>query len=310
MRIRVLGAAAGGGFPQWNCACPNCHSVREGNDSHQPLLQSSLAVSSNEKDWYLINAGPDVHRQIESFTALHPGPGIRETPLAGVILTDAEFDHTIGLLSLREGSCLTIYGTETVRKCLQSFFPVLPILKNYCSWEWQSLHPDHRKRIGLPGVGGEGTIIIETVPVSKKPPLYTQSNKEENDPEDLWEVGLVLYNESTGRCLAYFPTLERITPAIEACFQKADILMVDGTFWSETELVELGATKRDARNMGHLPISGPSGIAEKLAKYSAKRKILIHINNSNPILKKDSMERHTLERLGFEIAYDGMEVEV
>ncbi|MEH7085690.1 MBL fold metallo-hydrolase, partial [Neobacillus drentensis] len=244
MRIRVLGAAAGGGFPQWNCACPNCHSVREGNDSHQPLLQSSLAVSSNEKDWYLINAGPDVHRQIESFTALHPGPGIRETPLAGVILTDAEFDHTIGLLSLREGSCLTIYGTETVRKCLQSFFPVLPILKNYCSWEWQSLHPDHRKRIGLPGVGGEGTIIIETVPVSKKPPLYTQSNKEENDPEDLWEVGLVLYNESTGRCLAYFPTLERITPAIEACFQKADILMVDGTFWSETELVELGATKR------------------------------------------------------------------
>jgi pyrroloquinoline quinone biosynthesis protein B len=193
---------------------------------------------------------------------------------------------------------------------LQSFFPVLPILKNYCSWEWQSLHPDNRKRIGPPGVGEEGTIIIETVPVSKKPPLYTQSNKEEKDPEDVWEVGLVLHNESTGRCLAYFPTLERITPAIEACFQKADILMVDGTFWSETELVEMGATKRDARSMGHLPISGPSGIAEKLALFPAKRKILIHINNSNPILKKDSMERHTLERLGFEIAYDGMEVEV
>jgi pyrroloquinoline quinone biosynthesis protein B len=241
---------------------------------------------------------------------LHPGPGIRETPLAGVILTDAELDHTIGLLSLREGSCLTIYGTEIVGKSLQSAFPVFQMLKNYCSWEWKSLYPDFGQRVGSFGEGTEGTITVETVPVSKKPPLYTQLNKEEDSPDDFWEVGLVLHNESSGRCLAYFPTLESITPAIEACLQKADILMVDGTFWSEDELVEMGATERNARRMGHLPINGQSGIAEKLASFSAERKILIHINNSNPILKKDSTERYTLERLGFEVAYDGMEVEV
>nr|WP_256218332.1 pyrroloquinoline quinone biosynthesis protein PqqB [Bacillus sp. MUM 116] len=305
--MRVLGTAAGGGFPQWNCACSNCRSVREGDKALKPLLQSSLAVSANEKDWYLINAGPDVHKQIESFAALHPGPGIRETPLAGVILTDAELDHTIGLLSLREGSCLTIYGTETVRRCLQSAFPVFPMLKNYCSWEWQTLHPDFRQQAGTLG---EGTIIVETIPVSSKPPLYAKSSKGGESPEDLWEVGLVLHNESSGKCLAYFPTLLSITPAIEACLEKADILMVDGTFWSEDELVKMGATERDARSMGHLPISGPSGITEKLASYPAERKILIHINNSNPILKKDSIERNKLEQLGFEIAYDGMEVGV
>jgi pyrroloquinoline quinone biosynthesis protein B len=205
---------------------------------------------------------------------------------------------------------LTIYGTETVRKSLQSAFPVFPMLQNYCSWEWQTLSPDFQQRVGSLGEKAEGTMIVETVPVSKNPPLYTRLKKEDDCPEDYWEVGLVLKNESSGRCLAYFPTLVSITPAIEACLRKADILMVDGTFWSEDELVRMGATKRDARSMGHLPISGQSGIAEKLAAFSAKRKILIHINNSNPILQKDSMERYTLERLGFEIAYDGMEVEV
>lgn len=244
---------------------------------------------------------------MESFAALHPGPGIRETPLAGVILTDAELDHTIGLLSLREGSCLTIFGTETVKECLQEDFPVIRMLKNYCSWEWQSLHPDFMKQVGDLG---EGTIIVETVPVSRKPPLYAKLDKEDKSLDDLWEVGLVLHNEISGRSLAFFPTLVNITPEIEACLQKADILMVDGTFWSEDELVKMGAAKRDAGSMGHLPISGPSGIAEKLASYPAERKILIHINNSNPILRKDSLEREILERLGIEIAYDGMEVEV
>ncbi|WP_244885878.1 pyrroloquinoline quinone biosynthesis protein PqqB [Heyndrickxia shackletonii] len=299
--MRVLGSAAGGGFPQWNCACENCREVRKENDAFHPLLQSSLAVSANEKDWYLINAGPDVHQQIESFPALHAGPGIRETPLAGVILTDAELDHTIGLLSLREGSCLSIYGTEMVRKTLHSTFPVFPMLENYCSWEWESLSPEFPHRIGT----AEETMIVETVPVSRKPPLYTKSNK-----DDIWEVGLILHNEKSGKCLAYFPTLEEITPVIEASLKKADILMVDGTFWSEDELVEMGATMRDARNMGHLPISGGGGTAEKLATFPAERKILIHINNSNPILKMGSRERITLERLGFEVAFDGMEVEV
>lgn len=273
------------------------------------MLQSSLAVSANERDWYLINAGPDVHKQIESFPALHAGPGIRETPLAGVILTDAELDHTIGLLTLREGSSLTIYGTEMVRKTLYSTFPVFPMLKNYCSWEWQYLSPDFLERVGPSGGGAEETILVETVPVSKKPPLYTKSNEKEENQE-IWEVGLVLHNQKSGKSLAYFPTLDEITPAIEASLKKADIIMVDGTFWSENELVEMGATKRDAKSMGHLPISGRLGTAERLAAIPAERKILIHINNSNPILKMGSFERNTLERLGIEIAYDGMEVEV
>lgn len=270
------------------------------------MLQSSLAVSPNEKDWYLINTGPDIGRQIESFSALHAGPGIRETPISGVILTDAELDHTIGLLSLREGSRLTIYGTETVVKCLETSFPVVPMLKNYCSWEWRFLYPDAKQRLE---VSGE-SITIETVPVSRKPPLYAKSNINVYGKEEVWEVGLLLYNESSGKSLAYFPTIDRMTPEIDASLKKADILMVDGTFWSEMELVELGATTRNARKMGHLPISGPSGIMEKLASYNADRKILIHINNSNPILRKDSKERNTLKQLGIEIAYEGLELEV
>ncbi len=268
------------------------------------MLQSSLAISANDKDWYLINAGPDVSRQIETFAALHAGPGIRETPLAGVILTDAELDHSIGLLSLREGSHLTIYGTETVRRCLHTSFPVFPMLKNYCSWEWQTLAPDFKERIGD---ASEGSILIETIPVSKKPPLYAQST---NDPEAIWEVGLLLQNERSGKCVAYFPTLDTMTPEIESALHKADILLVDGTFWSEDELVSLGATKRNARDMGHLPISGASGMIEKLTSFSAERKILIHINNSNPILKNGSKEAKDLKQQGIEIAYEGMELEV
>ncbi len=242
-------------------------------------------------------------RQIESYSALHAGPGIRDTPLAGVILTDAELDHTIGLLSLREGSHLTIYGTNAVRNCLASSFPVLPMLQNYCSWEWQSLSLDSTLRIS------EGNLIIETVTVSKKPPLYVQSDQV-NENEDMWEVGLLLKNESSGKSVAFFPTLDKMTPEIEACLQKADILLVDGTFWSEDELVLLGATERNARNMGHLPISGPSGILEKLSSLPAERKILIHINNSNPILQSDSREASILKQHGIEIAYEGMELEV
>ncbi|MBS4175671.1 pyrroloquinoline quinone biosynthesis protein PqqB [Bacillus sp. FJAT-49736] len=307
MRIRVLGAAAGGGFPQWNCACSNCRSVREGKAGVYPSSQSSLAISVNNKDWYLVNAGPDVHNQIESFSALHAGPGIRETPIAGVILTDAELDHTIGLLQLREGSNLTIYGTERVRNCLHSDFPVFPMLASYCSWEWQPLSPNSEVQVGPLGEGEEESVILETVPVSRKPPLYSKSN---NVDEGIWEIGLVFRNIKTGKSLAYFPTLERMTPSIEACFQRADILIVDGTFWSEDELVEMGAAVRNARSMGHLPISGEAGIAEMIAGYPARRKILIHINNSNPILLKHSMERKRLEQLGIEIAYDGMELEV
>jgi pyrroloquinoline quinone biosynthesis protein B len=171
---------------------------------------------------------------------------------------------------------MTIYGTKMVRSCLQSAFPVFPMLKNYCSWEWQSLVPSIRQRVGPLHDGAEGTIIVEAVPVSKKPPLYAKSARELDCQEDIWEVGLVLHNEDSGRCLAFFPTLEKITPAIEACLKKADILMVDGTFWSEDELTGMGAAARDARSMGHLPISGPSGTLELLASFPAERKILIH----------------------------------
>ena len=147
---------------------------------------------------------------------------------------------------------MTIYGTGIVRKCLQTAFPVFPMLKNYCSWEWQHLHPDFVQRIGA---SREATILVKTVPVSRKPPLYALSNKVDEPLEDFWEVGLILQNESTGRSLAYFPTLVNITPEIEAYLRKADIFMVDGTFWSEEELVKMGATERSASNMGHLPIS-------------------------------------------------------
>lgn len=310
MRIRVLGVAAGGGFPQWNCACPNCRGVREGTIAAEPLLQSSLAVSANAQDWYLINAGPDIRMQIESFPALHAGPAIRDTPLAGVILTDAELDHTIGLLSLREGSRLTLYGTETVQNTLHSAFPVLPMLENYCSWEWQALQPFSSQKVGSEDDVTEEAITLKVIPISTKPPLYAHSQKDSPHAENLWEVGLILQNKSSGRSLAYFPTLKSLSPSIEEHLCEADVLMVDGTFWSDDELVGMGATERGAHQMGHLPVGGPAGTAEKLATFPAKRKIFIHINNSNPILRQDSAQRNELEKLGFEVAYDGMELEI
>lgn len=176
------------------------------------------------------------------------------------------------------------------------------MLKNYCSWQWQTVHPHLPVKVGrIP----EEAFTIEAVPVSAKPPLYVH-NREPN----IWEVGLILQNEQSGKRLAYFPTLADITPAIEDALWRADILMVDGTFWSEDELVKVGATERGANKMGHMPIGGEAGTAERLKTFPAERKIFIHINNSNPILRKDAEERHTLEQLGFEIAYDGMELEV
>jgi pyrroloquinoline quinone biosynthesis protein B len=303
MKIRVLGSGAGGGFPQWNCNCLNCQRIRAGSMKGKARTQSSIAVSSDNENWLLINASPDIRAQLEAFPAIQPRHGLRDTGIKAVLLIDSQIDHTTGLLMLREGKPLDIYCTEMVRQDLTSGYPIFNILSHYCT---VNHHP-------VPINGGSFTI-----PAIKDLRFYTQALKSKappysphrNDPHDGDNIGLVIEQISTGKKVYYSPGLGEIEPHVLANMQNADCILVDGTFWSENEMIDLGLSKKPAAEMGHLPQSGGGGMIEILDGISTARKILIHINNSNPILDEDSDQHKQLLQAGIELAYDGLEIEL
>jgi pyrroloquinoline quinone biosynthesis protein B len=285
--IRVLGSAAGGGFPQWNCDCPGCRAVRDGTRPCRPRTQSSVVVSADRRRWYLLNASPDIRTQIESFPALRPRDG-RTTPVAAVLLTDAELDHTLGLLLLREGRGVDLHTTEAVRATLADGTSLL---------RWHPVVPDADVSLG----DGLSYRAFD-VPTSKRARFGSESEKGR-------VVGYRLTDERTGRSAVYLPGMQAFTPVrdqLDGC----SCLLVDGTCWRDDELVELGLARKTAREMGHLPIDGPGGSLAQLAPLPIARKIYIHINNTNPILLDDSRERRTVEEHGMEVAMDGLEVQV
>lgn len=300
VRFRLLGTAAGGSSPQWNCACDMCRGLREGTIAGSARMQNGAAFSPDGKDWYLINATPDVRHQIESFDALHPGPGLRDTPIKGVLLTDAELDHTIGLLSLREGSDLTIYSTDVVRDALHGKFPVTSILERYCTVRWQCFDRES------PVVFGEGAhrIEVRVVPFEGDAPRYAGPSAPSGD----WVNGLLFTNGATGRTLGYFPGVPRLTPALARLLEDTDYVFFDGTFWTNDELSGTGAVSRTALDMGHVPISGEGGSALWLKGLSRPRKYYVHINNTNPILDESSEQFRWLKEHGLEVGRDGLEV--
>jgi pyrroloquinoline quinone biosynthesis protein B len=302
LHLRVVGIAAGGGYPQWNCACNLCRRVRE-NRSASARLHAALAVSGTGENWYLVNATPDVRFQIESFPALHPGPGLRETRLRGVLLTDAEFDHSIGLLILREGTRLEIYGTSAVLAALKEVFPIERVIQSYAPFQWLEIKTNHPFRLD------NGRLQIEPFRLGRKRPRYTVGSTIDGD----WVIGYRFEDLQTGGVAVYAPAIEDWTPELAEELERADCLFVDGTFWSEDEMVRLGASALSAKDMGHIPISGPGGSAQFLAALSEsreQRKIYVHINNTNPILDETSPERRSLIERGIEIGWDGMELEV
>jgi pyrroloquinoline quinone biosynthesis protein B len=298
MRARVLGSAAGGGFPQWNCRCPTCEAARTGT-SALPRTQSSLAIRGADGPWYLANASPDLRQQLEG---LRPDPAldVRAAPMAGILLTDAEIDHTAGLLLARESStALQVYGSEAVRRALADGYPVLSVLDHYCGVEWHTLEPE--RTLALDG----SALEVESFPAGGDAPRYLGGSG-----ADVEAIGLTFRDRVTGGVLTYVPGLARLGDAVLERLEASDAVLVDGTFWTERELVDLGISERTAGQMGHVPLSGAGGTLEALAELKRPRKILVHINNTNPVLLEDSPERQAVVRSGVEVGYDGLELEL
>ena len=306
MKIRVLGAGAGGGFPQWNCNCHNCHRLRHQQMQGTARTQSSIAVSTDNRNWLLFNASPDIRAQLEAFPAIKPKDGIRDTGIKAIVLIDSQIDHTTGLLMLREGKPLDIYCTEMVKDDLTTGFPVFNMLSHYCSVNHHPL-PIDGSSFTVPGIDD---IRLYSQALKSKAPPYSPHR---HDPHKGDNVGIIIEQISTGKKVFYSPGLGEIEAHVMDAMQAVDCVMVDGTFWTDDEMVAQGISQKFARDIGHLPQSGTGGMIEvldSLGEVGEKRKILIHINNTNPILDDRSAERQILTKAGIEVAYDGMEIDL
>lgn len=297
MLFKILGTAAGGGFPQWNCACAGCNAAREGKV--QCRQHACAAISANGDYWTLINAPPDIAAQIELSQELHPGPGTRETKLGGVILTDAEMDHTIGLLVLREQSALQIHCTDTVRAALHRDFPIDGLLQNYSSLAWNTFE------CGAPFDIENGAISLTGFLVGHKKPRYISSDTA--GPAE-WVIGLRIESKATGRSIVYAPAIEAWSDKLVQALLDCEAAFIDGTFWTEDEMTQLGVSRRTATECGHVPLSGSGGLIECVSALSKKPTVhLVHINNTNPLLTRNPGCQLPE---GLTLANDGMLIEV
>ncbi len=306
VKIRVLGSAAGGGFPQWNCNCRNCAGLRNGSVRASARTQSSIAVrGADEHAWVLINASPDILQQLRASPVLQPARAPRDTAISAIVLVDAQIDHTTGLYMLRESTrALPVWCTDNAYADLTRGNPIFGVLGHYCGTARHQLRSDG-SAFSVAGIAG---IRWRALSVASKPAPYSP-HREHPQPGD--NVALVIEDEASGRSLVYAPGLGAMEEAVWAAMQHADCVMVDGTFWTDTEMLDLGMSRKRARDIGHLPQSGAGGMLEWLGRLPARtRRILIHINNTNPILDEDSAERATLDERGIEVAHDGLEVQL
>lgn len=304
MKIRILGSAAGGGYPQWNCNCATCAGLRDGSLKATPRTQSSIAVSSNGIDWALINASPDIRSQILDAPELQPARALRDTGIRAVFLMDAQIDHVTGLLMLRESKArLPVYCSARVRDDLTSGFPIFNILEHYCGVDWHEVRPDGQAFT----IAGIADLEFTPIALTSKAPPYSPHRA---DPAPGDNLGLVIRDPRSGRQALYAPGLGVIEAPVEQAMAKADLILVDGTTWTDDEMSRRGVGNKLARDMGHLAQSGPGGMIDWLSRYPQARRILIHINNTNPILAEDGAERAQLDALGIEVARDGMILEI
>jgi len=303
MFVRILGSAAGGGFPQWNCNCANCSGVRNGTLRAQPRTQSSIAISDDGQNWILCNASPDIRAQLESFSALQPARRPRDTAIGAIILLDSQIDHTTGLLTLREGCPHEVWCTEMVHQDLTTGFPLFNMLSHWNGGlRWNP--------IGLEGqfsIDCCPNLLISPIPLRSSAPPYSPHR---NDPHPGDNIGLLIEDRRSGGRLFYAPGLGQVSEALCETMRGADCLLVDGTLWRDDEMQVREVGDKLGSEMGHLPQSGPGGMIEVLDGVPGKRKILIHINNTNPILDEESAERRILDEHGIEVAFDGMDIEL
>ena len=306
LRIRVLGAAAGGGFPQWNSNNEACRRARAGDPAARPASQASLAVSADAERWILLNASPDLRLQIEAAPKLHPQMGLRHSPISAVVLTNGDVDAIAGLLSLRERHPLAVYATARVLEILAAN-PIFEVLA-----------PDLVKRRRLPlneptdlcnRDGRSLGVTVEGFSVPGKVPLYLEGLEKQLDTAHLGEetIGLRLF-EGGGKGFYFIPSCARMTPQLSDRLQNADLVFFDGTLWQDDEMIREGSGTKSGRRMGHMSVAGEDGTIAAFAGLGVKRKIFVHINNSNPLLLADSGERAEASAKDWEVAQDGMEI--
>ena len=305
IRVRVLGAAAGGGFPQWNSNAAGCRRARAGDQQALPRTQASIAVTADNGHWFVFNASPDLRLQIEANACLHPGDGLRSSPIAGVVLTGGDVDAIAGLLTLRERQALTVYATAAIHDILDAN-PIFEVLARDIV-KRQRVELDTPVSLSLPD-GSPGGLSATLFSVPGKAPLYLEDSAE---PPPIAEspatVGAAITDGS--RQVMFVPGCAQMTDPLAHRLNGADIVFFDGTLWTDDEMLRAGIGSKTGRRMGHMSVSGPSGTIAAFAGIGVRRKILLHINNSNPILLRDSPEYAQVTEAGWEVAYDGMEIE-
>lgn len=306
MRIRVLGSAAGGGFPQWNCNCDNCRGLRAGTLRATPRTQSSIAISADGARWCLINASPDLGRQIVSFASLAPPSGRRGTSIDAVLLTDAELDHVAGLLSLRETQAQRLYCSAQVFDWLFRSNPVFDALIQPAKFTWSPVHDRGTHPIRAAD-GADTGLMYEAFFVRGKVPTYVQPVPARSDGSTL---AYRIIDPRRGSSAFFVPGIRQVDEDLVTALPSSTCVFFDGSFWSEHEMELRGVGERTASAMGHLPIGGPEGSLARLQELGAMRRIYTHVNNTNPILNETSPERRALVEAGWEVAEDGMDVDV
>jgi pyrroloquinoline quinone biosynthesis protein B len=298
-----MGTAAGGGFPQWNCRCRCCQIARTDPRAAWPRTQSSVAISSDSSHWFLLNASPDVREQLARLPTSGASATIRHVPIEGVVLTDAELDHSLGIVLLREAKYLPLYATASVRSVLERDSRILPVARAFADMPCTELPLEaplelvHRD--GLPS-----GLAVEAFSVLADPPRFAPQAAPGHT------IGLAIRERASGRSCMFVPGCGGLTPALLERLAQADVLLFDGTFWNDDEPIRLSISTRTAREMDHLPISGPGGSLEQLAALPCRYRLYTHINNTNPVLIEESSERAEVVRAGLTVGYDGLQLTV
>ena len=298
MNVTLLGTAAGGGFPQWNCWCPTCRVARAEPERAIPRSQSSAAVSADGRRWFLLDASPDVHEQLTRLP-FPPPAGVRHVPVEGIVVTDAELDHTLGIVLLREARQLQLCATAAVLQVLEEDSRILPVTRAFAEVKATTLEPGTETSLCYRD-GSDSGLSVTSFVVPAGPPRFARAELPGHT------VGLSVRDQATGAVCVFVPGCGDLDPSLLTRFASADLLLFDGTFWTDDELIRLGIGDRTARAMDHLPIAGVGGSLERLATLPCRHKVYSHINNTNPMLLEDSAERALVERQGLVVGADGM----
>ena len=304
MRVEILGSAAGGGFPQWNCDCRNCHLQRAGVLPAKDRTQTQVAVSNDGEVWFLVNASPDLRLQIERTPVLHPRKGSRDSPIAGVLLTSADIDQIAGLLSLRELQPISIYCTPSLCRILREDNNVFGMLNRVPQQaRWIDVQTDQTFALSTLS-GASSGLCCELLSLGSRYPAYVSPERASTLKAEEASLGVMLTASSGGR-LAYLPAVPAINERLLRRLSAVDMILFDGTFWSNDELIQVQGSGATALEMGHVPVSGAEGSLRALSGLLGPRKVFVHVNNTNPMLDESSAEYSEVKSSGWELAEDG-----